>query len=128
MNVMMMILREICTRKRRDQNVVPSWWWTLMHRIYSVNSWMTTEHAIKQDRNIHCKNMTEITLMMLLYQQSSVQSHKSKSTTKIWYGRRLLDQSSMLIHHPHAKRTGEDVWTVHTVSATCTVPEIGILQ
>ena len=70
---------------------------------------MTAEHAISQNHNVHCKNMTEITLMMLLYQQSSVQSHKSKTTTKIWYGMRLLDQSSMVVHHSHAKRTGEDV-------------------
>jgi hypothetical protein len=70
--------------------------------------------------------MTAITLMMSLYQQSSVQSHKNKTTRKVQYGRRLLDQSSMVIHNPHAKGTGEDVWTVHTVKAA--VPEIGILQ
>jgi len=32
----------------------------------------------------------------------------------------------MVVHQPHAKRTGEDTGTVHIVNAT--VPEIGILN
>jgi hypothetical protein len=32
------IKRDLHQKKTGDQNVVPSWWWTLMHHIYGMNS------------------------------------------------------------------------------------------